>query len=370
MNGKGECNLNNETYRINTKYASVNVRNGTQPLLFKIFSLLNSLGFEIQTDQEVLKKYSTLVATHWEGCKGDLLFKSRIYPAGFELEFYQEVNTKNRNGGYYDFDKYEMMPYLVKCEFNIIRKKIKELLDQEGFVDESEPDFKYAYDNVMHRIKSCCHYKEGKELPEYEIPSYNAKDKNDKQIYNGQVKYFRGRKGRLMRGTVYHNINNMWWVILNDKEFTNEAAFHLFDLEDEEDKSRRIYSRKMPYRIKAEKARKRFNDNFNYSMLQDEHISHLRILVSHELISFNKEMRMSVKTPLKKDTVTRKTLGLKFAKIEVNGSYFNGREAITFNENGFIGFAGWASDGNVKPFAIAFEKWLDWLDEVIEVKVA
>lgn len=358
------------TYRINTKYASVNVRNGKQPLLDKIFSLLESLGFEIQTDQRILEQYPSLADTHWEGCKDDLLFKSHIYPTGFDLEFYQEINTKNRNGGYHDFDKYQMMPYLIRCSFILTKRKIKELLNQEGFIDESEPNFKYAYDNVMHRIKSCWHYEEGKELPEHKIPEYNAKDKNGKQIFNGQIKYFRDGKGRLKRGAVYHNINNMWWVILNDRQFTNEAAFSLFDLGDEEDKSRKVYSRKMPYGVKKEKVRKRFNDNYSYSMLREAHINHLRLLVSSELVSHDKEMDMSLKQPLKKDTLVRKTLGLKYARLEVNGSYFSGREAITFNRDGFIGFAGWASGYNLKPFVIAFEKWLDWLDEVVEEKAA
>ena len=77
----------------------------------------------------------------------------------------------------------------------------------------------------MFRIKDSCHYKEGKELPEYEVSEYNAKDKDGKRLRNGQIKYFRDRRGRLQRGTIYHNINNMWWVVLNKFEFTNVAAF-------------------------------------------------------------------------------------------------------------------------------------------------
>src|SRR5690606_14421809 len=103
---------------------------------------------------------------------------------------------------------------------------------------------------------------------------------------------------------------------------------------------------------------------------REVHVNHLRLLVSTELANHDKEMDMSLKQPLKKDTLVRKTLGLKYARLEVNGSYFSGREAITFNRDGFIGFAGWASGGNLKPFVEAFEKWLDWLEEVVEEKVA
>lgn len=355
--------MEEKTFRANSDSCTITVQNGNKETLEKVFKLLKERGFEIQTDQEILKKYPILSDTHWEGFKGQLLFKAHIYPAGFQLEFYQEVVTENRHGGYYDFDKFKKMPYLIRCEFIIIRKHISHLLELEGYANKTEPTFKYAFDDVMYRIKSCRHYEEGKELPEFEFPSYNSKDRDGKQIYNGQVKYFRDRKGRLKRGTVYHNINNMWWVILNKHDFTNVASFHLFDLTEDSDIIPKLYSRKIPERIKAEKARCRFNKQYNYSMLREVHINHLRLLISEELVNHDKEINMSVKVPRKKDNVVLKTKGLKYAAINVQGSYFDNREGITFNENGFIGFAGWASDYNVRPFVRAFEKWMDWLEK-------
>lgn len=51
------------------------------------------------------------------------------------------------------------------------------------------------------------------------------------------------------------------------------------------------------------------------------------------------------------------------AFICVDGDYFKGREAISFNSDGFIGFAGWADDKNVQPFLRAFVLWVvEWLD--------
>lgn len=37
--------------------------------------------------------------------------------------------------------------------------------------------------------------------------------------------------------------------------------------------------------------------------------------------------------------------------------YFKDREAVTFNGNGFIGFAGWADEKNVQPILSAFVHW-------------
>lgn len=55
--------------------------------------------------------------------------------------------------------------------------------------------------------------------------------------------------------------------------------------------------------------------------------------------------------------------GIKSAFLRVSGSYFQGREAISFNEDGFIGIAGWADSSNVQPFLRAFCRWvMEWMD--------
>ena len=48
--------------------------------------------------------------------------------------------------------------------------------------------------------------------------------------------------------------------------------------------------------------------------------------------------------------------------IRCRADYFSDREAVTFNPDGFIGFAGWASAENVAPILDAFHEWcgLDW----------
>ncbi|MBD1379100.1 hypothetical protein IC621_02550 [Bacillus sp. IB182487] len=120
--------------------------------------------------------------------------------------------------------------------------------------------------------------------------------------------------------------------------------------------------------MRAEKARKRFNEEFSYSMLREIHIDHLRSFISQELANHDhdKEMKLSLRAPRKKDIDILKTKGLRYVQITVKGSYFDRREGITFNQVGFIGFAGWTSSYNVKPFVDAFEKWMDWLSGVVK----
>lgn len=355
----------NKTYTSHDSDTRIRVVSESKKIMEEVFALLRSRGFTTQTDREILKLYPILADTHWEGEKRDLLFKLEEYPSGFQIIFY-EYSESDKKSGYYSPDKFSSLSYLSRCEFIVTRKRIRQLLEEKEFVNMANPEFKNAIDNVMYSIKSSSDYVAGKELSNYEHPDYNARDRDNKKLYNEQIKYYRDRKGRLMRGIVYHNINNMWWVVLNKHNYTNVAAFQLFDIATEEDLTPKIYSRKIPYRIKEAKLRKRFNEQFDYSMLHETHMSHLQSLVSHELLTHDSDMAMRVRKPLKKDTKILKTRGLIHSKIKVDGSYFKGREAITFNKDGFIGFAGWASGRNLKPFVRAFEKWLDWLDKEYE----
>ncbi|MGG5780721.1 hypothetical protein [Bacillus albus] len=209
----------------------------SHPTLLKIFDMMRERGWFIQTDQRILRDYSCLAEDHFEGKKGDLLFKSEKYPTGFKIEFYQEVNTINPNGGYYDFDKLKLMPYLIQFSFKLEVNYIKQVFNKEGYQEDSDPVFKTATDEVMHKVKICWHYSEGKTDQQ---PDYNATDKDGKRLKDGQVKYFRDHKGRLMRGTVYHNINNMWWVVINKSYYRNLACFELFDIDTEENKEKKL----------------------------------------------------------------------------------------------------------------------------------
>ena len=52
--------------------------------------------------------------------------------------------------------------------------------------------------------------------------------------------------------------------------------------------------------------------------------------------------------------------------LYINSHYFTQREAISFNEDGYIGFAGWADQGNTNPLLRAFLRWCDDLAEAKE----
>ncbi|WMM26686.1 hypothetical protein RBU61_08405 [Tissierella sp. MB52-C2] len=223
------------------------------PILHRLLNFMSTRGFQIGRDPEYQRRYKSLNKDHWYGRKGTLEFKAERYPRGFRLEFFQNINYENKYGGYYDFDKFEKMPYMIKLMFINEANKIAEFLKALGITENTRIEYKLSKDKIKQHYVESCHYPQ-KNMDfnlsdldgttcEY---SYNNTDRDGKTIYNGQIKYFRNWKGRLMRGRVYRNLNNMWWVILNDTEYTNIADFQLFDANEEDFKVRRLVKDRKP----------------------------------------------------------------------------------------------------------------------------
>lgn len=103
-----------------------------------------------------------------------------------------------------------------------------------------------------------------------------------------------------------------------------------------------------------------------YESLDLNKFQMLKSLIALELQSFNNSGFTMKLIPHKKADI-QITDDLKVSSFSIRCSgqlnndepYFTDREAITFNHDGFIGFAGWADGTNVTPFLEAFEKWVD-----------
>lgn len=201
-------------------------------------SFLSSIGFYVAKDKNIEKNYKILSPYRRWGRYEALEFKTCRYPAGFEINFYQNIVFENRHGGEYDFDKYSKMPYLTKKRHDLTIKKLADFLERNGARNDIKPRHIYAEDAIKQKYIEDWHHPQIEDFSISDIhgdtpqESYNNTDRDKKTLHNGEIKYFRSWDGRLRRGTVYHNINNMWWVILDKYNYTNIAAFNLFDLKD------------------------------------------------------------------------------------------------------------------------------------------
>ena len=88
------------------------------------------------------------------------------------------------------------------------------------------------------------------------------------------------------------------------------------------------------------------------------------------VMMLNREIKLSNKlgetfTPLRlseKTVIKHKNDGsISECYLFLNSDYFTRRECISFNRDGFIGFAGWADDRNTYPLRRAFLEWCEYL---------
>jgi len=104
-----------------------------------------------------------------------------------------------------------------------------------------------------------------------------------------------------------------------------------------------------------------------YSDIKKEDIDKLQELIKYELQTYlpttdhSRNMDMRLSKIRKKDYIYHSDGTLSFVCIYVAGSYFDYREGVCFNDDGFIGFCGWADGSNKIPILTAFTRWCDYL---------
>lgn len=102
-----------------------------------------------------------------------------------------------------------------------------------------------------------------------------------------------------------------------------------------------------------------------YDSIDEGDILILCMMLQKELKKSNKAGETSVIMTLSKRIDMKKTTNGHITEcyIYMNAHYFTRRECISFNRDGWIGFAGWADDGNTNPLRRAFIAWCDYLAE-------
>ena len=120
-------------------------------------------------------------------------------------------------------------------------------------------------------------------------------------------------------------------------------------------------------KLTCDEARRAFEANLTYAQVQPNDIRALEGYLAieyarHERSGHHMEMHPSYRKAHQPKINPSPTGGIESAYLSVSGSYFSGRGAVSFNDDGFIGFAGWADDTNVQPFLRAFMRWLkEWM---------
>ncbi|WP_256775461.1 MULTISPECIES: UvrB/UvrC motif-containing protein [unclassified Stenotrophomonas] len=212
----------------------------------RIVQQLNRMGWTCEVPAEMVNRYSLSFARNYRSCrKGDLHGELRLGGRHIEFAMWQELhNVSNRNGGRYDFDKEQRMPYLLRLQMQITRCRLRDYLVNvfDGYVFTPErvsspnPDplayFNASWDGEYEKRRGTHRFERGPDgwPSERAISSWDRKDADGRPLSHGEVRWMRDRQGRLRRGRVYGGINGMWMLVYGPgpRDHTHESARNFF----------------------------------------------------------------------------------------------------------------------------------------------
>lgn len=120
-------------------------------------------------------------------------------------------------------------------------------------------------------------------------------------------------------------------------------------------------------RVYRNKARESFKQSgLTYDDLTRKNLQRLRNIINVKMVQ-GKYIRGTFRCK-QRPFIQVIDSGKLYAGIKCEAFYFNdrgdvecSREVVTFNSDGFIGFAGWADEYNIKPIIEGFIEWVEEL---------
>lgn len=380
-------------------------------LHIQIFTLvlkeLNHLGFSIKQQNNIFTGPNSKYCR-----KGDLRLNVIVEYGSIKFDFYQNVNAPNRpdHGGCYEHNQHKLMPYLMLLEMKRTRNRIKKLImdnydfsfdenfPKKGFWDCVGPHGITAFEWIQKEYQQDGMTQEKLESSHGYNSSYNNQSADKKRLTQGQIVWFYDRKGRLNFGKAYYRSNSMWWVVTGNYAHVIESSHSLFvekphDIREKRNKDVRKYiisqvifdAKNNGNYLLAEKLQKVFDREFDeiglfitreqarnyftHAGLNYGQITLTKIKKLQELLDFHLNasgvFRASMSCDKKIDFKFTDDGGMAHASIKCSADYFKGRQAVDFEKNGFIGFAGWSDSQALKPILEAFVEWCDLMKQEV-----
>ena len=210
-----------------------------------IIKFLNKRGFTIGENPSYKEHYSVLSKYHKLGYKKDVACLMEIGANSINVEFGNIQNLwKGHAQSFWSDpsdDRYTQLTYLQNLAVRLELKKLTEFCMRWKLEFKIEDDKLSPEEFIINKLKINNHIhgkveclddiKKDMERPDSYNSQQNSWDKNKKRIICGELKYFYDYQNkRLSCGIVWHNINNMWWVIASGR-LRNIASFELFDFD-------------------------------------------------------------------------------------------------------------------------------------------
>lgn len=209
----------------------------------EIIKFLRNRGWNIGENKHYKEHYSCLSKYHKIGFKGGMALLMEIKSNGIDIEFGDIKNLwKDMPQSFWSNKLDERYSKLTYLEEIAVKLEIKKMIDfcskyQLERIQTNEnltPEQRIIHDNktnphVHGKVECLNDIKLAITEASYNYKS-NSDDKNKKKIICGETKYFYDYNNRLSYGVVWHNINNMWWVIAGGV-LRNIVCWELFDYE-------------------------------------------------------------------------------------------------------------------------------------------
>jgi len=207
----------------------------------RIVQQLHRLGWRSEVPADMTKTYGRSFAEKHRYCrKGELQGFLDLSGRCIKFEMWQDVaNGENPNGGRYDFGKEKRMPYLLWLEMERTRRTIRNYLCNifSGYLaDDSYRDGRNAklgpgaltaLEWVEQANRSSGHY--DAELGRARINmKCNAISADGGEVQHGVSVYTTDYQGRMVVGTAFYNLNNMWWVVTGRYDVLNKPSFEIY----------------------------------------------------------------------------------------------------------------------------------------------
>lgn len=221
---------------------------------------LRSRGFNIHRDPRIIKDYRCLSWNHHRGKKGDLEVLVKLCGRSLVLEFFQNLNFENHNGGQYDLGKFKKMSYLMQKQFLLEASTVlTHLKSNHGYkygkhLEGCSPfDIITALRGINPVKEPLKRFNDMWEASRFkrdetgwpmqsEIGQYYNSDREGVVLSTGMFRWWRDRKGYLKRGTIYTNMNSMWQLVYGSGrgDTTWVSAHELFTLQPTDCRRRQV----------------------------------------------------------------------------------------------------------------------------------
>lgn len=173
-----------------------------------------------------------------------LLIECQYHKTGFNMYFTYRGPQRTKSifqakTAWGDLSKRTLATPLERLAFKCLADRLRKFLTGRSVIEDRMVFNDGSIERLNHILQTDLipRYQAVKDTFQHQFT--DARDRSRKLIKNGDLKYYRGRDGRLRCGTVYHVRADIWMVVSNKSHWQSVFSSDLFDVTPDDLKVRR-----------------------------------------------------------------------------------------------------------------------------------